>query len=120
VNPGVREPAVHEPVADERAGAVFAALADPTRRAMVHTLRAQPQATASRLAGELPMTRQAVSKHLGALARAGLVEAHREGRETRYTLTPAPLAEAMEWMADAGGFWDRRLERLAERARDSG
>jgi DNA-binding transcriptional ArsR family regulator len=103
--------------ADERAGAVFAALADPTRRAMLHTLRAQPDATASGLAGELPMTRQAVSKHLGALARAGLVEAHREGRETRYTLTPAPLADAMEWMAEAGGLWDRRLGRLAERAR---
>jgi DNA-binding transcriptional ArsR family regulator len=84
---------------------------------MLHTLRAEPDATASRLAGDLPMTRQAVSKHLGALARAGLVAARREGRETRYTLTPAPLAEAMEWMADAGGFWDRRLDRLAERAR---
>ena len=106
-------------MSDERAGAVFAALADPTRRAMVQTLRARPAATASGLAGELPMTRQAVSKHLGALARAGLVEAHREGRETRYTLTPAPLAEAMEWMAEAGGFWDRRLARLAERARES-
>jgi DNA-binding transcriptional ArsR family regulator len=104
---------------DQRAGAVFTALADPTRRAMLHTLRAQPAATASGLAGELPMTRQAVSKHLGALARAGLVEAHREGRETRYTLTPAPLAEAMEWMADAGGFWDSRLARLADRAREA-
>jgi DNA-binding transcriptional ArsR family regulator len=106
-------------VSDERAGAVFAALADPTRRAMVHTLRTRPEVTASSLAGSLPITRQAVSKHLGALARAGLVEAHREGRETRYTLTPAPLAEAMEWMADAGGFWDQRLARLAERARDA-
>jgi len=102
--------------AEERAGAVFAALADPTRRAMVRSLAAEPALTASRLAGELPMTRQAVSKHLGALARAGLVEAHREGRETRYTLTPAPLAEAMEWMAEVGGVWDRRLERLARRA----
>jgi DNA-binding transcriptional ArsR family regulator len=102
---------------EERAGAVFAALADPTRRAMVQTLRARPDATASGLAGSLPMSRQAVSKHLGALARAGLVEAHREGRETRYTLTPAPLADAMQWMAEAGGFWDARLARLAERAR---
>jgi DNA-binding transcriptional ArsR family regulator len=106
-------------LADERAGAVFAALADPTRRAMLHSLRAQPETTASRLAGELPMTRQAVSKHLGALARAGLVEARREGRETRYTLTPAPLADAMRWIADAGGFWDRRLDRLADRAREA-
>ena len=102
---------------DDRIGAVFAALADPTRRQVVRSLSRRPDLTASLLAGELPMTRQAVSKHLSALARAGLVEARREGRETRYTLTPAPLAEAMEWMADAGGFWDRRLDRLADRAR---
>jgi DNA-binding transcriptional ArsR family regulator len=53
-----------------------------------------------------------------ALARAGLVEARREGRETQYTLTPAPLAGAMAWMAEVGGFWDSRLARLAERAAD--
>jgi DNA-binding transcriptional ArsR family regulator len=100
---------------DERAGAVFAALADPTRRAMVRALRAEPS-TASRMAGELPITRQAVAKHLAALRAAGLVDARREGRETRYVLTPAPLAEAMEWMAEAGGVWDARLARLAQRA----
>jgi DNA-binding transcriptional ArsR family regulator len=105
-------------VSDEQAGAVFAALADPTRRAMLHTLRSQEGLTASRLAQELPMTRQAVSKHLVTLARAGLVASSREGRETHYTLTPAPLAEAIEWMADAGGFWDRGLARLAARARE--
>jgi DNA-binding transcriptional ArsR family regulator len=102
-------------VPDERAGAVFAALADPTRRAMLRALREEPS-TASRMAGKLPMTRQAVAKHLGALRAAGLVDAHREGRETRYVLTPAPLADAMEWMAEAGGVWDARLARLAERA----
>jgi DNA-binding transcriptional ArsR family regulator len=101
--------------ADERAGAVFAARADPTRRAMVRALRAEPS-TASRMAGDLPMTRQAVAKHLAALRDAGLVEAHREGRETRYVLTPAPLADAMAWMAETGGIWDERLARLAERA----
>jgi DNA-binding transcriptional ArsR family regulator len=103
-------------VSEERAGAVFAALADPTRRAMVRSLQAHPSLTASLLAGDLPITRQAVSKHLAALRRAGLVEGRREGRETRYVLTPAPLGEAMEWMADAGGLWDERLRRLAERA----
>ena len=71
--------------------------------------------TMSALAGELPITRQAVAKHLAALQRAGLVEPHREGRETRYTLTPAPLADAMRWMDDVGAEWDARLAKLAER-----
>jgi DNA-binding transcriptional ArsR family regulator len=94
-------------------GPVFAALADPTRREVLRSLAQQPGLTASRLAGELPMTRQAVSKHLAALSGAGLVEARREGRETRYILTPAPLAGAMQWMSDVGADWDERLSRLA-------
>jgi DNA-binding transcriptional ArsR family regulator len=98
-------------------GAVFAALADPTRRAVLRSLAERPGLTASRLAGELPMTRQAVAKHLGALSGAGLVEARREGRETRYTLTPAPLADAIEWMTEVGAEWDARLARLARRAK---
>jgi DNA-binding transcriptional ArsR family regulator len=112
--PGVRRRAVPR-VADDRIGAVFSALADPTRRAVVRTLAREPALTASRLAGELPMTRQAVTKHLAALDRAGLVQARREGRELRYTLTPAPLADAMDWMAAVGAQWDDRLSRLAER-----
>jgi DNA-binding transcriptional ArsR family regulator len=100
---------------DDDIGAVFAALADPTRRAVVHALVREPALTASRLAGELPMSRQAVAKHLAALDRAGLVQARREGRETRYTLTPAPLGEAMEWMTEVGARWDERLARLAAR-----
>lgn len=103
-------------LADDDVGAVFAALADPTRREVVRSLAAQPGLTASHLAGDLPMTRQAVSKHLSALAGAGLVQARREGRETRYTLTPAPLANAMEWMAAVGAEWDERLTRLSRRA----
>jgi DNA-binding transcriptional ArsR family regulator len=94
---------------------VFAALADPTRRQVVRTLSRQPDLTASRLAGELPMSRQAVTKHLAALDRAGLVQGRREGRELRYTLTPAPLSDAMAWMDDVGAQWDARLARLAER-----
>jgi len=95
---------------------VFGALADPTRREVMRSLASQPGLTASRLAGDLPMTRQAVSKHLAALSGAGLVEARREGRETRYTLTPAPLASAMQWMTDVGAEWDERLNRLAARS----
>ena len=92
---------------------MFAALADPTRRQVVRTLSRQPDLTASRLAGELPMSRQAVTKHLAALDRAGLVRGRREGRELRYTLTPAPLGDAMAWMDDVGAQWDARLARLA-------
>jgi DNA-binding transcriptional ArsR family regulator len=99
-------------------GAVFSALADPTRREVVRSLATEPGLTASHLAGELPMTRQAVAKHLNALSGAGLVQARREGRETRYTLTPAPLGEAIEWMTSVGAQWDDRLARLAQRASD--
>jgi DNA-binding transcriptional ArsR family regulator len=95
---------------------VFGALADPTRREVMRSLAVQPGLTASSLAGDLPMTRQAVSKHLHALSDAGLVTARREGRETRYTLTPAPLADAMAWMTEVGAEWDERLARLARRS----
>src|SRR5204862_6377142 len=81
---------------------VFAALADPTRREVLRSLSQRPDLTASPLAGELPITRQAVAKHLAALHKAGLVEPQRVGRETHYRLTPAPLTDAMDWMAAAG------------------
>jgi DNA-binding transcriptional ArsR family regulator len=96
--------------------AVFTALADPTRRDVMTALAREPRLTASRLAGEMPVTRQAVSKHLAALDRAGLVRSSREGRETHYELTPEPLGEAMAWMAGVGARWDTSLARLAERA----
>ena len=83
----------------------------------MRAIAARGDATATELAAELPVTRQAVAKHLAALHKAGLVEPRREGRETRYTLTPAPLVDAMGWMADVGADWDQRLARLAERAR---
>ena len=95
---------------------VFTALADPTRREVLRSLAQRPDLTASRLAGELPITRQAVAKHLAALQRAGLVEPRRQGRETHYTITPAPLMDAMTWMAEVGAEWDQRLERLVKRA----
>jgi len=106
--PGLSEPEL---------GALFAALADSTRRQVVRSLAGAEPVTASRLAGELPMTRQAIAKHLGALERAGLVEPHREGRETRYRLTPEPLDDAIRWMEEVGVRWDRSLARLSERAR---
>jgi len=93
-------------------GRVFDALADPNRRFVVEALAERETATATELAAELPVTRQAVAKHLAALNEAGLVESRREGRETRYELTPGPLAAAMDWMASVGAEWDSRLARL--------
>ena len=81
---------------------------------MVQVLAQQSTVTASGLAAQLPISRQAVAKHLSALASAGLVSALHEGRETRYRLTPAPLGEAISWMATAGAQWDERLARLRQ------
>lgn len=93
-------------------GRVFDALADPSRRYVVEALAQRGTATATELAGELQVSRQAVAKHFAALSEAGLVESRREGRETRYELTPQPLAAALDWMAGVGGAWDARLDRL--------
>lgn len=92
--------------------AVFGALADPTRRALLSALAEQP-ATATELAGGLPISRQAVVKHLSALADAGLLERRRAGREVRYRVTPAPLSDAVTWIAQVGSQWDERLAALA-------
>jgi DNA-binding transcriptional ArsR family regulator len=93
----------------DRAGAVFGALADPTRRALLSTIADQRSATATELASELPISRQAVLKHLTALADAGLLDRERAGREVRYRVTPEPLSDAVSWMADVGAEWDDRL-----------
>ena len=91
---------------------VFAALGDPNRRFLLETLSERGRATATELAAELPMSRQAVAKHLATLARVGLVTSERAGRETHYRVTPQPLEDAIAWMARVGGEWDVRLARL--------
>jgi DNA-binding transcriptional ArsR family regulator len=93
------------------AAAVFTALADPHRRSLLQALAREP-ATPTKLAAALPVSRQAVSKHLAALADARLVESHRAGRETVYRVTPAPLEAAIAWMTSVGAEWDDRLESL--------
>ena len=92
--------------------AVFAALADSTRRAVVRSLAEQGPATATELASQFPVTRQAIAKHLTMLAQAGLVTVERQGREVRYQLTPEPMQGAVRWMAAVGGQWDDRLASL--------
>jgi DNA-binding transcriptional ArsR family regulator len=91
---------------------VFAALGDPTRREVLEQVAARGDATATELAAALPVTRQAVANHQHVLAAAGLVQARRQGRETRYEPTPEPLGDAIAWMADLGAQWDARLARL--------
>jgi DNA-binding transcriptional ArsR family regulator len=91
---------------------VFAALGDAGRRSLVEAVAARGTATATELAAELPITRQAVAKQLSALAEAGLLHATRSGRETRYEVTPEPLEDAVEWMVTVGAAWDERLAAL--------
>ena len=96
---------------------LWAAVADPTRRRLLDALLAHGEATATTLAGDLPVTRQAVAKHLSVLERAGLVDSHRVGREVRYAVRPERLDAASEWLARVAAEWDDRLgaiKRLAE------
>jgi DNA-binding transcriptional ArsR family regulator len=97
---------------DDRAGAVFGALADPMRRRLLTAISEHPS-TATELATALPISRQAVTKHLNSLSEAGLLERQKAGRDVRYRVTPAPLSSAVSWMAEVGGQWDGRLARLA-------
>lgn len=104
--------------AEARAGAVFEALADPTRRQVLRDVAERGPRTATELAAGLPVTRQAVAKHLAVLREAGLVEPERRGRETRFSATLGPLTDAGRWLTHTGAAWDDRLGRLAKRARD--
>jgi DNA-binding transcriptional ArsR family regulator len=99
-------------MADDQAGAVFGALADPMRRRLLTAIAEHPS-TATELATSLPISRQAVTKHLTSLSEAGLLARERAGRDVRYHVTPAPLSSAVSWMAEVGSQWDERLARLA-------
>lgn len=92
--------------------AVFAALADPTRRQVMRCLSQDGPVTATELAGRIPVSRQAIAKHLSSLEEAGLVASSVQGRSRRFRLTPGPMREAMGWMADVGAEWDERLQAL--------
>jgi DNA-binding transcriptional ArsR family regulator len=96
---------------------VLTALADPTRRRVLTLLAERGDGTATTLAGELPVSRVAVVKHLAVLERAGLVVPRRQGREVRYSVRPEQLEATARWMADMAAKWDARLaaiKRLAE------
>jgi DNA-binding transcriptional ArsR family regulator len=109
--------------AAESVDSVLVALADPTRRQLLDLLAAHGEATATTLAQRLPVSRQAVVKHLAVLDAAGLVSGGRVGREVRYAVRPAALNSTARWLAALASDWDQRLaniKRIAEAAeRDS-
>jgi DNA-binding transcriptional ArsR family regulator len=96
---------------EDPAGVVFGALAEPVRRQLLQSIAAHP-ATATELANGMPISRQAVTKHLTSLSEAGLLTRERSGRDIRYRLTPAPLSDAVSWLIEVGGEWDERLVAL--------
>jgi DNA-binding transcriptional ArsR family regulator len=122
VGPGptshVQEPRQGLGAQHERVDAIFDALGDPTRRRLFDTVASTGPITATELAGELPVTRQAVTKHLLILAEAGLVTATRSGREKRYEAVPEALDDARVWLDEVGRRWDGRLAALRRHLRD--
>jgi ArsR family transcriptional regulator, cadmium/lead-responsive transcriptional repressor len=103
--------------------ALWSAIADPSRRRVLDLLVSRGEASASWLAGQVPFSRQATSKHLAVLEAARLVSRRKQGREVLYRVEAGRLAEATQAMADLAAQWDRRLtavKRLAEAAHAEG
>jgi DNA-binding transcriptional ArsR family regulator len=97
---------------------LWSAVGDPTRRRMLDQLLADGTGTATSLSEQLPVSRQAVAKHLAVLDRAGLVHSAAAGRERRYRVDDAQLARAADQLADVGSAWDGRLRRIARIAEE--
>src|SRR5689334_22175646 len=96
----------------DREAVLLEAVADSSRRQVLDLLLAHGEATPTALAAELPFTRQAVTKHLAVLDRAGLVESSRHGREVRYSIRPEHLDAAARAMAKVAARWDARLDAI--------
>ncbi|MBD2845413.1 helix-turn-helix transcriptional regulator [Paenibacillus sp. IB182496] len=93
---------------------VFEAIADPTRRELIHLLAGAEERPLHELTPQFQMGRTAVSKHLTILKEAGLVRDRKVGRETRFRLNPAPLREVQDWVAHYSKFWNANLMRLGQ------
>lgn len=91
---------------------LWSAVGDPTRRRMLDLLLADGGGTATTLSERLPVTRQAVAKHLGVLERVGLVHVTPAGRARRYEVDEAQLARAVAQLTAVGATWDARLQRI--------
>jgi DNA-binding transcriptional ArsR family regulator len=92
--------------------AVFVAVADPTRRILMERLRSNGAQSISSLSNGLPITRQAVTKHLDALRDAGLIRTRKQGRERLHELEAGPLRDVDDWLRPYAEAWDRRLDVL--------
>ena len=99
-------------LAAAEADELWSAVAEPTRRQVLDILLDRGEATATVLASELPVSRQAVAKHLAVLDRAGLVEGIRQGREVRYAVRPPRLAAATRSIAGVAADWEARLSAI--------
>jgi len=97
---------------------VFAAVADSTRRGLLERLREGKSLSLNELAGQLPISRQAVTKHLRVLEGAGLIEHEWRGRERLHRLKPEPLQQLDDWLAPYAAAWDRRLARLSRHLKE--
>lgn len=98
---------------------LFSAVADSTRRSILERLRTQEPLSIKTLADPLPISRQAVTRHLDVLLDTGLVEMRWVGRERMHFLNPQPLQEIEDWLRPYSEAWDRRLTRLQRRLEDS-
>ncbi|MCZ6507967.1 MAG: metalloregulator ArsR/SmtB family transcription factor [Acidobacteria bacterium] len=98
---------------------VFQAVADPTRRELLARLRSEGALSLGELAAPLAMSRQAVSKHLGILQEAGLIEIEWRGRVKLHRLDPEPLRVVDAWLVPYAEAWDRRLERLRKHLKEN-
>lgn len=99
------------PVVDDD---LWSAIGEPTRRRMLDLLLADGDGTATSLSEQMPVTRQAVAKHLGVLDRVGLVRVTPAGREMRYRVDDAQLARAVAQLSTVGATWDARLRRIKQ------
>ena len=91
---------------------LWSAVGDPTRRRLLDLLLTDDVGTATSLSEQLPVTRQAVAKHLAVLDRVGLVHAAPAGREKRYRVDEAQLARAVAQLSAVGATWDARIRRI--------
>jgi DNA-binding transcriptional ArsR family regulator len=91
---------------------LWSAIGDPTRRRMLDLLLLTGSGTATSLGQQLPVSRQAVAKHLGVLDRVGLVQGTSAGREKRYRVDDEQLARAVAQLSSVGSAWDARLQRI--------
>lgn len=97
---------------------VFAALADPTRRALLDLLGERAAGSATALAADLPVSRQAVVQHLAVLEAAGLVRRDKVGREVVFRVEPTRLDTAASWLSSRASAWQQRLQALKQAAEE--